>query len=174
MRVRNDYCKNAMAKACLELIKDKTINKITIDEITQKAGVGRATWFRTFKNRHDAIVYGLVLLWDEWAKEHNLKNHKKISVENAESFIDYVYEIRDIRSDLIRSGEQSAILDSFLYVLVRNNDPNDTKDYFMRMFVTYGITGLIEGWSNNHYLQSKEELSRYLKDLITQSLYLLK
>lgn len=173
MRVRNDYCKNAMARACLELIEDKPINKVTIDEITQKAGVGRATWFRTFNSRHDAIVYGLVLLWDDWAREHDLKDHNKISADNAESFIDYIYEIRNIRNDLIRSGEQSAILDSFLYVLVRNNDPNDAKDYFMRMFVTYGITGLIEGWSNNHYQQSKEDLARYLKDLITQSLYLL-
>lgn len=47
----NDYLKECIADAIIVLIKEKPIEKISIDEIVKKAGVGRATYFRAFNSK---------------------------------------------------------------------------------------------------------------------------
>ena len=46
-----DYLKECMGTALLKLMKDKPIEKITIEEMTAKADVGRSTYFRYFKTK---------------------------------------------------------------------------------------------------------------------------
>lgn len=41
-----DYLKECMGTALLELMKEKPIEKISIEEMTAKADVGRSTYFR--------------------------------------------------------------------------------------------------------------------------------
>lgn len=47
----NDYLKECIADAIIVLIKEKPVEKISIDEIVKKAGVGRATYFRSFHSK---------------------------------------------------------------------------------------------------------------------------
>ena len=51
-----EFLLECMADALLALMKEKAYNKITIREITEKAGVGRATYFRHVKNKEGLIV----------------------------------------------------------------------------------------------------------------------
>lgn len=45
----NILVKNFITEALIKLLKNKTLDKITITEITNKAGVGRASFYRNFK-----------------------------------------------------------------------------------------------------------------------------
>ena len=54
--------KDYMAEALLFLMKRKPAAKITVSEITERAGVSRATWFRHFTDKREAVVYGLARL----------------------------------------------------------------------------------------------------------------
>ena len=44
-----EYLKECMGTALLELMKEKPMEKISIEEMTAKADVGRSTYFRYFK-----------------------------------------------------------------------------------------------------------------------------
>lgn len=43
-----EFLKGCMSDALIKLMEDRSIEKITIKQITRLAGVGRSTWFRYF------------------------------------------------------------------------------------------------------------------------------
>ena len=49
-RDKSEFLKECMSDALLQLMGSKDFSKITADEIVATAGVGRATWFRSFKS----------------------------------------------------------------------------------------------------------------------------
>lgn len=49
--------KEYIAEATLLLMKNKDFNKITIEEITYKAGVNRSTYYRNFDSKEDIIQF---------------------------------------------------------------------------------------------------------------------
>ena len=65
----NDYLKECIADAIIVLIKEKPIEKISIDEIVKKAGVGRATYFRSFSSKNEASTFlNTIILYGTFSK----------------------------------------------------------------------------------------------------------
>ena len=56
-----DYLKECMGTALLELMKEKPIEKISIEEMTAKADVGRSTYFRYFKSKDEVLSFKITL-----------------------------------------------------------------------------------------------------------------
>ena len=164
-RSTNDS-KDYMAEALLYLMNKKPAAKITVSEITERAGVSRATWFRHFTDKREAVVYGLVRRWEKWAESHDLADFHRPSVENVESFVDYIYDIRSIQKALARSEMDSAILDAYVRVLVDSEENIGTEEYLRNKALTYGIVGIIDGWRCNDYMNSRGEIAAYLKNFI--------
>ncbi len=165
---KRSFSKDCLSDALLLLMYKKPVSEITVSEITQKAGVSRATWFRHFKDKREAVVYNLMRKWERWADAHDLKDPGRISLANVESFIDYIYEIRDIRQALLLSDMNSAILDSFLLVLVRQHYDPSSPDFFTLQFMTYGLTGLVDAWAETSYSVDKAVVAEYMRRFIRQ------
>ena len=66
-----DYLKECMGTALLELMKEKPIEKISIEEMTAKADVGRSTYFRYFKSKDEVLSFKITCLWI-YKKRHPL------------------------------------------------------------------------------------------------------
>lgn len=69
----NDYLKECIADAIIVLIKERPIEKISIDEIVKKAGVGRATYFRTFNSKKEAITFKFIKMWEQYCELNDVK-----------------------------------------------------------------------------------------------------
>lgn len=52
-----EYLKETISDALIQLMEDTPIDKITIQEITELAGVGRMTYFRHFHSKTDVLVF---------------------------------------------------------------------------------------------------------------------
>ena len=52
-------------------MREKPFEKISIKEIAETAGVGRATWFRNYSEKKEALTFKLVISWRRWAEEHD-------------------------------------------------------------------------------------------------------
>ena len=52
-RERTRYC---IETALIKLMETKSIEKITISEICEKAGVARASFYRNYQNKHDVVA----------------------------------------------------------------------------------------------------------------------
>ena len=66
-----EYLKECMGTALLELMREKPIEKISIEEMTAKADVGRSTYFRYFKNKDEVLSFKLRCMWNAFSQQHH-------------------------------------------------------------------------------------------------------
>ena len=52
-----EYTRYYIVSALFKLMDDYEYEKISVKDIARKAGVGRATFYRYFKNKEDVIIY---------------------------------------------------------------------------------------------------------------------
>ena len=74
--------RKAIALSCAELLLERGINKLTISQIAQTAGVGKGTIYEYFKNKDD-IVFEIITLFINKHKEilRNIISNKKSTKE---------------------------------------------------------------------------------------------
>ena len=58
-----EYLKECMGTALLELMQTKPIEKISIEEMTAKADVGRSTYLPDFKSKGEVLSFKIICLW---------------------------------------------------------------------------------------------------------------
>lgn len=58
--------------AILELMRAKPLEKITVDELSAKANVGRATFYRQFSSKQEAISYKLNQDWQKFIMKNKI------------------------------------------------------------------------------------------------------
>ena len=109
----NLFLKECLADALLKLLETKPMDKITIEEITSAAGVGRTTYFRNFRSKEEILTFKFRLLWDRWADEHGLSNRNTFSFENVLSFFDFNYSIRPLLELIYKRDLRSVLLVAF-------------------------------------------------------------
>ncbi len=159
------FLKECMADALLSLMIEKPFNKITVNEITSLAGVGRATWFRNFENKEDALIFKHIILWSRWCEKESLKTRDRFDINNADSFFRYNYEIRDMLRTTYKSGKEDCVFEAF-YKIMTPFKEDDTKELYEKSFYSHGLFGLLDKWIKRDFKESPQEMV-----LILQSFY---
>ena len=80
------FLMECMADALIKLMESKPLEKISVTEITELAGVGRVTWFRNFSSKNEALTFKLVHLWQRYTEEHALERKSNYSARVAADF----------------------------------------------------------------------------------------
>ena len=70
---RNAYVIEHINEALLGLLKEKSLNEISISEICETAGVGRMSFYRNYESKEDVIKKQLLQLIQEWEKDYEGK-----------------------------------------------------------------------------------------------------
>ncbi len=147
----------SMAEALVNLMRVKPIGKITASEIADRAGAGRATWFRNFNSKHDALVFYLVRRWEKWSSEHGVEHPRIYTLENVEAFFNYFYETREITELLYKAHMEAAIFDGFLEVL-KPEDASNAEQGYKQHFASFGLIGLLNQWAKRKYREAPGEM----------------
>ena len=58
-----EFLKECLSDALIQLMREKDFEKISIKEIADTAGVGRATWFRNYTSKNEALTFKFVQVW---------------------------------------------------------------------------------------------------------------
>lgn len=90
------FLKDCMADAVIKLLEKYTLNEIQVKQICDVSGFHRASWFRAFDSKHEAVTYKMVRLWEQWCNSHGVEVRDEFTLDNAETFFQYNYEVRDI------------------------------------------------------------------------------
>lgn len=83
----DDYTKHYIVQALFKLMNEYSFEKISVTDIAEKAGVGRATFYRYFKKKEDVLAYYL---------EHNAKKFIRSQHFYPRCKEDYVEKTKDI------------------------------------------------------------------------------
>lgn len=150
-----------MADSLIKLMRKKPIEKITAAEITKNAGVGRATWFRNFTSKNEAITFKLIRLWERWADEHDLAERHYFTTDNAVSFFEFNYSIKKTINTIYGAGLQSAVYDAF-YQVMMPPEAESAEDGYKCRFYSYGLFGLLDEWVRRDFRESAADMAEMI------------
>lgn len=160
-----EFLKECLADALILLLKNKPIEKITIPEIAKTADVGRTTYFRNFTSKNEMLTFKIICLWNKWAKDHNLQEQKRFSLENANDFFSFNYSIRNLLLLLYENNLQSTIFNAFYQVMMPQSDSIPYECYESK-FYSYGLFGLLDEWIKRGFAESIDEMANNVNRII--------
>ena len=143
----------------IKLMREKPFEKISIQEIADKAGVGRATWFRNYNGKNEALTFKLIVLWNRWSDEHDISVRDRFTLKNSKDFFEFNFEIRCIVQTIYSANMQSAVYDAFYQVMMPQYGANAEECYKAR-FYSYGLFGLLDEWVKRGFKETPDEMVR--------------
>ncbi len=158
------FLKECLADALIQLLETKPIEKITVPEIVGLAGVGRTTYYRNFGSKKEMLSFKLILLWERWADEHEVKVRRRYSAENALTFFRFNYSIRSLLTLMYSRGLQSALYMAFDINMMPSHDA-DALECYKSSFYSYGLFGLLDAWITRGFLESPEQMAQLAKEI---------
>ncbi|MCM1537812.1 MAG: TetR family transcriptional regulator C-terminal domain-containing protein [bacterium] len=160
-----EFLKECMADALIRLLRTKSMEKITVDEITSEAGVGRATWFRNFSGKNEAVTYKLITSWERWAAEHHLVERHRFDLSNAAAFFEFNQSISPMLSAIYRADLGACVYDAFIGCMKAQNSA-DKQECYQSGFYLHALFGLLNEWILRDFCESPEEMKEILCKII--------
>lgn len=163
----NESVKEAIEIALMRLLQKKDINKITVTELTDLAGVGRSSFYRNFESLEDVAVSYVNRIYREYFK-NNPVNPNAYKKSNFSFFLKERYKFVKEHKDVFIVLHKNGIL----YKSLLKMDPEiktqyllaDVSEsrYFSAMIMSFSA-GVIDEWVAGGMKESPEELSKITK-----------
>lgn len=155
---KNTYVKRQITFALLELLKEKPIADISIRELTQKAQIGRVSFYRNYQTKEDILKEESDRLIKEWGKLY--ETNPESSPETLfPSLFDFYREHKEFYNILYQAGMTSIMQETIINTIQITSEMANLEAY-MRSFWAYGIYGWMIEWMKRGMPESGDELSR--------------
>ena len=162
-----------LAESFKELALKHPIEKITIKEITDKAGVIRPTFYNHFQDKYELLVWiyfnelfapnmeGISLEnWDEklGAILTQMQEEKKFYINTIKHAEDYIIQY------MLEVAEQT-FEEAIDKLDEKSHLKNEERGIFARFFA-YGICGIIVEWAKGGMKMAPEKLADYMREML--------
>lgn len=165
----NLLTKECIVTALLRLMEVKSYPSITITDITNLAGVSRMAYYRNYKNKDEILINHLLEQESKLIKELH-GGH----AQTVKGMIFYIAEFFQENVQVIKAAFEAGLVHSINSLLAERiqsyfpvvNNRVDGK-YAVQFYVS-AIIGVFRMWFDNGMVESAEEISDVLCDLINQ------
>lgn len=169
MGTSSEFLRDCMAEAVMRLLEEWPLDKIQVKQICDASGYHRASWFRAFHSKSEAVTYHMVRLWQCYCERYGLEGHDDWVINNAEAFFQYNYEIRDTLRLLYRRGLMKELANSFTATLHDRHIADPVRAYHTSMFA-FSLYGILREWIVRDFDQPPEMMARIVRDTIASML----
>lgn len=168
--------------AMVELLKIKSFNQITVKNICEKAKISRSGFYLHYMDKYDLIEkYQLELMTyinqmiEETSKE-------KLSMEETMTKLLYFFKDEGQLLGLLISNKGSIEIQTQVKKMLQQNAlkhviphinlplDNETERYYLVIFFSNAMLGLLQEWINTGQKEKPEELVKILSKLIPYEL----
>lgn len=157
---KSRYVQQQITKTLLELLEENNIEDIDIRYLCNKAGVGRASFYRNFSSKEDVIRQYSKKLIQEWGT--GFENDPDSSVFNVfGSLFRHYKEHSSFYSILIRQNMSYIILETIKGKIGLLPELSNREAY-EKAFFAYGLYGWICEWIQRGMQESPEEINDML------------
>ena len=180
---RQKKTRKAIFDAFAALLEQKSYEKITVQEIIDRADVGRTTFYAHFETKDCLLqemcadIFGHV--FSEHLHAENTHDFSNTEYTLTEQITHIMYHLRDNRAEITRllSGESSEIFLNYMKpYLIRILDPMIREDVsgipasYQRSALSDSFAGTIKWWSDEGMKHTPEKVAEYYVTSITQGL----
>lgn len=178
---RQQKTRVAIFEAFTELLTEKSYNKITVQEIIERANIGRSTFYAHFETRDDLIKALCGYLFSHVfskALEAEKTHDFSLSVSGYHVVaVHILYHLRDSRKNVtaLLAGESSLFLKylkDYLrqyivkYLLADGRQQNPLPREFLINHITYAFVGMLMWWIKDNWKQQPEEMACYFEKTV--------
>ncbi len=161
--------KEEMRQALLILLETKDFHRITIQEITDQAGLSRRTYYRNYQSKIDIVSEILMFIWQDYLiaiKEKKPNSLSEITQTLYDVSTQYKYEIMLLhKHNLLLHLIPIAIDD--LPDIIAYRHPNvsidNTAIQYMVTFIVSGYFHVIPTWLEKNPEISAQQMGEYLE-----------
>ncbi len=154
---KNTYVKKQITVALLALLKEKPISDISVSELTNKAEIGRVSFYRNYQNKEDILKEESDRLIKEWGKLYEA-NPESAPETLFPSLFDFYRDHRDFYTTLYNAGMSSIMMETIIGTIQITPEMQNLEAY-MKSFWAYGISGWMLEWIKRGMQESGKELS---------------
>ncbi len=156
--------KDSITEALLQLLKNKTLDKISIIEITNKAGVGRVSFYRNFESKEDILKKYTDNITDNFVKNQKFKYNSKRFKEYLIMLFEHLNNHKDYCLLLYKNNLLYLVKETFDKYFLKN--ATNKNEQFNQMFISGGLFNIFEFWLINGCKEQPTELSEMFFNFI--------
>lgn len=159
---RNAYVIEHITDALLKLLGDKPLGDISISELCELAGIGRASFYRNFESKEDILLRYIHKIFKEWTNEADKKENRPLSELLGLLFMHFEKH-RDFYS-LLNERKLIYLLKDVVIGLCGPKPDNEKVEAYARAYVAYALYGWIEVWFQRGMRETADEIAGMFKD----------
>lgn len=148
-----NYIKEQLALTLFDLIKTKEFHNISITELVNKAGVGRASFYRKYTCKEDVLSQYIVEKLEQWKKDFDANPSGDFTV----SIFNYFYENKELYMLLYKANLSNLLYEGIRIASGINSLPSNISTYRVATFAAT-LFGLTDEWMRRGMLETPEEL----------------
>ena len=153
---KNTWVKRQITAALLDLLREKKLADISVSELTDRAGVGRVSFYRNYQTKEDILRKESDRLIQEWGKLYEA-NPESAPETLFPSLFDFYREHRDFYTTLYEAGMSTIMMDTIISTIQITPELQNLEAY-MKSFWAYGIYGWMLEWIKRGMQESGSEL----------------
>lgn len=159
---RNLYVIEHITEAFLKLLKEKPVEDISISELCDEAGVGRASFYRNFERKEDVLQGYVNRLFDQWKNDCEKKENPPFSEIIGLLFAHF--ESHREFYGLLKERNLIYLLKEGIIALFEL-DPNASKtEAYAKAFAAYSLYGWVEVWFIRGMQESAKEMEQLFQN----------
>ncbi|MCQ4085454.1 TetR/AcrR family transcriptional regulator [Saccharibacillus sp. JS10] len=169
----NEVVRTSIAESLLQLMQKQTLDKITIVELTKRAGVSRMSFYRNFNSKEEVLVNYMEQIFQDFVNQIPDFNELKV-FEDSKVFFSYLRHHHVLMRSLMKADLFSIFTNSFshhfvkLFVDVYQLDRNEQYRSYELSYRIGGLANIILVWVKNDFQESDEQMAdvfRYLYEM---------
>ena len=156
--------KDDLGQALVSLMREKPVDKITVEYIITSASASRASFYRHFKDKEKLLSYELLRQWARYATEHSLLS-TDASRERDQLFFEFIYSSREENQLVMEAGCESCISEAIWNAFEGIQQDEDPHEYYRDCFRASGLSGLTIGWIKAGYDLTVDQMADLAAEL---------
>lgn len=159
---RNQYVIEHITEALLALLSEKEMEDISISELCDRAGVGRASFYRNFNSKEDILRAYIDKLFGGWKSKWEENNKLPLSAGIGMIF-DHFEQHRAFYG-LLNERRLIYLLKDVILASLEMKPGLPKAEAYSKAFVAYSLYGWIEVWFQRGMQESAGEMKQLFQN----------
>ena len=158
---RNTFVINAITEALLDLLQIKSLNSISIGEITTRANVSRNSFYRNFSSKEDIIRLRIRTYLNQWSSLTSDQN------SDPKEIFAQLFTIAEQHKNfflILKNADLLYLLQDEFFKNYGPSEEDDEVSAYAKAFFAYSTYGFLETWIKRGMKQTAEDMKNMLKN----------